>query len=105
MSVPESTDRVLRLFCEKVDNAWIVHAGGEWLPAPLRPFFNHHLETNPILLDFEYLEELARSRGARILTRETQNGSLAFQATGRDTKVLAMWLGSAMASGLLAPSP
>ena len=104
MSDLEKPDRVLRLFCEKVEEAWIVHAGGEWLPAPLKPFFNHHLETSPVFLDFEYLGELARSRGATISIRKTRGGSVAFRATGPDTKVLAMWLGSAMASGLLPPS-
>lgn len=103
MSDSEEATRVFRIFCEKVDEAWIVHAGGEWLPAPLLPFFNHHLETNLVLLDFPFLQDQAHSRGATIATRTTHNGSVALQAYGRDSKVLAQWLGNAMASGLLAP--
>lgn len=103
MSEVNETGPCFRIFCERVGDTWVVHAGGEWLPAPLQPFFDHQLESAAVLLDFDYLGELARSRDASIVTRKTKNGSIALCATGPGSKILAQWLGSAMASSLLAP--
>ncbi len=100
MSDQSHDERRLSLFCQKNEDTWKIVVGPGWVPFQLRPFLDTDFESGPLLLDFEYLEESLKKRGALCETRVSKLGDKELIAHGQDTKVLASWLGTALASGL-----
>lgn len=98
----EPEARTIHLLCRrKKDKFYTVSVGPGWFPGRMRPLFDEHFESAPLLLDFDHLEYVLAKQGARCAIKESKHGDREISAKGKSALVLANWLGGAMASGLV----
>jgi hypothetical protein len=70
------------------------------LPRYLKPFFDLHGESFPVLLDLEDLDRQMKDAGATYEKRVSRAGSVELTAHGESASALALWLSTAVASGV-----
>jgi hypothetical protein len=98
----EPEARTINLLCrKKKGDFYTVSIGPGWFPARMRPLFDKHFESAPLLLDFDHLDYVVEKQGARCDIRESKHGDKELSATGESALLLANWLGGAMSSGLV----
>lgn len=103
LSHDEATeDTVLDLFFAREREAWRVHVVPTWLPRYLQAFFDEHGEAYPVTLDLDDLDRHMHTHGERYEKRVAKTGGINLTARGRAAKELAVWLSTALASGVRA---
>lgn len=92
----------LNLFCSPDGEVWRVHARPTGLPRYLRSFFDLNCEAYPVSLDFDDLVRHMRAEGAPYEKRNARTGGVELTAHGAAANELALWLSTALASGVRA---
>ena len=91
----------LSLFCSPIGDAWRVHVRpSSWLPRYLKPYFDTHGEVCPAMLDLDDLARHMASNAAPYEKRVTRVGGVELLAHGPAAESLAVWLSTALASGV-----
>lgn len=96
---------VLDLFFSLEREAWRAHVVPTWLPRHLHAFFDEHGEAYPVLLDLEDLDRHMRAHQAPYEKRVAKTGGVQLLARGNAATELAVWLSTALVSGLRANHP
>jgi hypothetical protein len=96
---------LLNLFFSEEGEAWRAHVRPAWLPRYLRPFFDVHGEAYPVLLDLDDLDAHMRTHGASYEKRVAVTGGVELTARGAAASELAVWLSTALASGVRPRQP
>lgn len=96
---------VLNLFFSEEGDAWRAHVRPTWLPRYLHAFFDAHGEAYPVLLDLDDLKQHMRAHGAEYEQRVARTGGVELTARGAAAGELAVWLSTALASGVRPRQP
>lgn len=98
----DTTD-VLNLFCSEEGEAWRVHVWPAWIPPVIFKFVDRDGEAYPVLLDFEDLSGYMAGDGHTYDKRVARTGGIELTAQGPAATALAVWLSTALGSGVRAP--
>lgn len=98
----EVDERRINLLCHrKKGGGYTVSVGPGWFPPRMRPLFDEHFESAPLLLDFEHLHHVLKKQGAECEIKSSDHFDQEVTARGKSAVAVANWLGGAMASGLV----
>jgi hypothetical protein len=102
MEASEAVDSgvVLNLFCSREGEASRVYVRPGWLPRHLHQCLDDHGEAYPVELDFDDLERHMHSNGATYEKKTSSAGGVELTARARSANILAVWLATALASGV-----
>src|SRR5947207_10964620 len=94
---------VLNLFCSEEGDVWRVHVWPAWIPPVIFNFVDGDDEAFPVLLDFDDLSGYMADDGLAYDKRIARTGGIELTAEGPAATALAVWLSTALASGVRAP--
>src|SRR5437016_703790 len=97
------SNEVLNLFCSEEGDVWRVHVWPAWIPPVVSNFVDRDGEAYPVILDFDDLSGYMADDGHPFEKRVARTGGVELSAEGPAATALAVWLSTALASGVRAP--